>query len=200
MNTKIILFLIVLLVIGYVFTTSIENFSFEDGMLVFTRLNGSLIKKYKINSIYTISDKDVQNLFKKDNTIRVFIPPNHSANIIYKLKNGGYTRTVELPEGAHDLQYNFKNDKEVIDQIESRIVSPYTSNKILVVNRAGETLFTLNDDSSINWSTIYTDYGLDDYYVVYPSGRRMYYRKYKSYPRHRYYRKRPGTPPRRRVI
>lgn len=204
MNTRIILFLIILLVIGFVFNMPVENFSFEDGMLVFTRLNGSLIKKFKINSNMNISSNDVQNLFSTDNTIRLWVPPNHTVNVIYKLKNGGYSRTIEFPEGAHDLKNNFEGN-EFIEHIESRstyTVSPGTKssgNKILVVNREGETLLTSDIDSNINWDLIYTDYGLDDYYVVYPWGRRLYYyynypyyRNYRNYRKYRKYRKFPG--------
>jgi hypothetical protein len=172
------------------------------------RLNGSLIKKFKIDSLVNISDREVQNLFKKDNTIRVCIPPNHSVNVIYKLKNGGYSITVELPEGVHDLKNNLKGDKE-IEQIDARTtytvshVAASSGNKILVFNKEGDILFTSDTDSNINWDVIYTYYGLDDYYVVYPWGRRMYYyynypyyRKYRKYPRYR----RPCSYRRRRVL
>jgi hypothetical protein len=194
MNTRIGLFLLVLLVAGYIYYSPVENFSFEDGMLVFKRLNGSLIKKIKIDSFYTMSGKDIENLFKKDETIRVYVPPNHTVQVIYKLKNGGFSRTVDLPDGAHDLKNKLKDGKEIIDQIDARIsytVSPGAKlgpgvNKILVVDKAGETLFTSDSDANINWDLIYTDYGLDDYYVVYPWGRRLYY--YYNYPFYRKYR------------
>ncbi len=209
MNPKIILYLIVLLIVGYVFYMSVEHFTFEEGMLIFKRLNGSLIKKFKINSYINIYNKDIQNLFKNDNVIRIWIPSNHLVNIVYKLKNGGYSRTIELQEGVYDLKNTLNNDKEIIEEIEAKILHnlPITSNsennKILVVNKAGQILFTTDTNSRINWDLIYTDYGLDNYYVVYPWGRKLYYyynypyyrnyrnyRRYPRYKRHRLYHKR----------
>jgi hypothetical protein len=51
-------------------------------------------------------------------------------------------------------------------------------NNIIVINRRGETLFTTDMDYNINWDTIYNNYGLDDYHIVYPGGiRRLHHHR-----------------------
>jgi hypothetical protein len=65
-----------------------ENFSeSEEGMLIFRRLNNSLIKKYKIGSFITLDNNEFKLLFKLDNVVRIIVPSKHSVRIIYKEKD-----------------------------------------------------------------------------------------------------------------
>jgi hypothetical protein len=193
MNIKFYVIVFIVITLLYLCLSNVEHFWTEEGMLVFKRLNGSLIKKFKINTSINLSDSDITNLFKKynDPTIRIIIPPNHDAQLIYRLKSGGYSNTIDLPNGTHDIRLNIRD--QILDQIDVTLNYQVTGNNIIVVNKLGETLFTTNSESNINWDSIYTDYGLDDYYIVNPWGRRVYY--YYNYPYYYRYRRFPYSSP-----
>ena len=87
MNTKILLFIIIIVGFFLIFSST-ENFmDLDSNMIEFTKLDGSLIKKFKIGSSNSLYDNDVLDLFKHDEVIRVNIPNNYSVSIIYKFKN-----------------------------------------------------------------------------------------------------------------
>jgi hypothetical protein len=174
---------------------------FEDGILKFTRLDGSLIRKIKIGSVYSFYDKDVTSLFKQDKIIRVYLPIGYTARIIYKFKDGkGFAETIDLEHGAHDIKME-RGDNKIIDQIEAKSISGLNiipNQKIIVTNSNGarpglpgptasrDIIYSFNNEDQIDWNLIYTDYGLDNYYVVSPWGRRLFY--YTDYPTYRRYR------------
>lgn len=194
MNTKLLnLFLFIILIVIGLWQMNKEMFSeFEDGILKFTRLDGSFIKKFKIGSVYSLYDKDVTNLFKQDKVIRVYIPIGYTARIIYKFKDDkGFAETIDLDHGAHDIKM-LKGDDKIIDQIEAKSktglnVPLAPGQKIVVTNSAGDIIYSFDGEDQIDWNLIYTDYGLDNYYIVSPWGRRLFY--YTDYPTYQHYRR-----------
>ena len=56
----------------------------NSNMIEFTRLDGSLIKKIKIGSSYSLYDYEIINFFKQDDIIRINIPISYYVKIIYQ--------------------------------------------------------------------------------------------------------------------
>ncbi len=198
-----IIFLLVLLII-YVISECFNKETFsesEEGMLIFNRLNNSLIKKYKIGSFTSINEVDFKQLFRQDNVIRIIVPSAHSVRIIYKEKGtDNYSKTIDLPEGSHDLS-KFTDDDEIAqidasneildkNEIDQSTIEQdeNLSKKVYVTNSENEILYISSNLDYLNWDWIYGYYGLGDYYINYPWGRSIYY--YRNYPR--WYRYRPS--------
>jgi hypothetical protein len=87
------------------------------------------------------------------------------------------------PEPNSDPNPEPNQDPSQTDTTHYPIVS--NSNQILVVNRYGNIIYKTFDGFPIDWANIYMDYGLDNYYMIYPWGRRLYY--YWNYPYYRNY-------------
>lgn len=193
MNIKLLnLFLLTIIILIALWYMNLEMFSeFEDGIIKFTRLDGSLIRKIKIGSVYSLYDKDVMNLFKQDKVIRLYLPVGYTTRIIYKFKNeNSFAETIDLEHGAHDIKME-RGDNKIIDQIEAKSISGLNvalnpGQKIIVTNSDGDIIYSFNNEDQIDWNLIYTDYGLDNYYVVSPWGRRLFY--YTDYPTYHHYR------------
>jgi hypothetical protein len=103
---KLILLLLILLLCVYCSQT-IETF-ITPQMVVFTRLDGSLIKSFRIITNYSIYDSELEHLFRRDKVIRVNIPSFYSIRVIYK-KNDEFVRTLNLPNGSYDLNKHMNN-------------------------------------------------------------------------------------------
>jgi hypothetical protein len=101
----------------------------DSNMLVFRKLDDSLIRMYKIGSSYSLYDNDVEQLFKNDDVIRIQIPLNYEATVIYKLDNGNFAKTLQFPFGSYDLKKKF-NDKN-ISQINVKNVFGYNQGPLL---------------------------------------------------------------------
>ncbi len=200
MKYTLILFLVLLII--YVISECFNKEAFsesEEGMLIFNRLNNSLIKKYKIGSFTSIDDVDFKLLFRQDNVIRIIVPPAHSVRVVYKEKGtNNYSKTIDLPEGSHDLS-KITDDDEIaqIDAsneiLEKNEIDQATieqdedlSKKVYVTNADNEILYISSDFDYLNWDWIYRYYGLGDYYINYPWGRNIYY--YRNYPNWNRYR------------
>ena len=127
-------FILLLLVIVYVFFNyDFENFyQFENNMLIFTRLNNSLLKKFNIGSSLILDSNDLKLLFKVDDIVRMIVPPYNSVRIIYKNKDS-FTKTLELSEGSHDLAKIINNQE--ISQIEAFYNSIYVNDVFYVPTR-----------------------------------------------------------------
>lgn len=178
-NCRQIYFVTVLILIITIFVLSnniVEGFYNFNDMVEFTKLDDSLIRRYKIGSSYNLYDSDVLNLFRNDQVIRIKIPINYVAKIIYKYNdnNKGFAKTIELIEGNYDIKKSM-GDK-TIDQI-------------IIKN--------INNSNLIYRDPIYPRY--DYYYQRYDYPRYNYprydyprynypiYRPfYNSYPRHQY--------------
>ena len=186
-----ILVLLIILLTAYVICECmlIEKFTeSEEGMIIFNRLNSSLIKKYKINNFITLDDKDFVLLFKLDNVIRIIIPTSHTVRIIYKEKDSNsFTKTIMMSKGSYDLARYIDNQEisqiDVFNEIEQNIVKEDEdiTQKVYFTNSNNDILYISRDLDYLNWDWIYNYYGLDDYYINYPWGRNIYY--YRSYPR-----------------
>lgn len=183
MNSKIVVILIILAILFYYCYVSIEYFS-EYGMIVFERLDGSLIKKFKIGETIGFDNMDIKNLFKNNTEIKIILPPDYSAEVIYKQKYSNRLESEIMIKSYGIISKQLDNDW-LIEQINIKYNNPQ-NNKIIVINRQGYTLFTTDIDSNINWDDIYSNHGLDDYYIVYPEGRRTlyYYNNHPSYRNH----------------
>lgn len=128
-NCEKIYFITVIILIMTIFFLSrniLEGF-YDTDMLEFTRLDDSLIRRYKIGSSYNLYDSDVFNLFRNDDVIRIKIPFNYVAKIIYKYKddNKGFAKTIELVEGNYDIKKTIGN--KIIDQIIIKNLSSYNN-------------------------------------------------------------------------
>lgn len=177
------LMLLTILIYIFIFYNKTESFSFEDGMLVIKNIDNKLIKKYKILTNLTIYEDELKHIFKNIRIARFYVPNNYYLIAKYNKKY------VELPHGIHDIKYN--EDGDIISQVEIKIRS--LNNNVYVIDRIGNVIFRTNLSDRINWDYIYNDYGLNDYYVVYPWGRRLYsyhthpnYRRSTRYPLRRY--------------
>ena len=109
--------LILIITISVLSNNIVEGFYDFNDMIEFTKLDDSLIRRYKIGSSYNLYDSDVINLFRNDQVIRIKIPINYIAKIIYKYNdsNKGFAKTIELIEGNYDIKKSI-GDK-TIDQI-----------------------------------------------------------------------------------
>ena len=127
-------FILLLLVIVYVFFNyDFESFyQYENNMLIFTRLNNSLLKKFNIGSSLILDNNDLKLLFKVDNVVRMIVPPYNSVRIIYKNKDS-FTKTLELSEGSYDLAKIINNQE--ISQIEAFYNSIYVNDIFYVPTR-----------------------------------------------------------------
>ena len=128
-NCEKIYFITVIILIMTIFFLSrniLEGF-YDTDMLEFTRLDDSLIRRYKIGSSYNLYDSDVFNLFRNDDVIRIKIPFNYVAKIIYKYKddNKRFAKTIELVEGNYDIKKTIGN--KIIDQIIIKNLSSYNN-------------------------------------------------------------------------
>lgn len=191
MNSKLILFLIIL---GIVFLFTIIPIEFFDGldtdMLEFRRLDGSLIRKLKIGSSYDLWDSEVLNLFKQDQVIRVIVPLNYELTLVYKYKDKskGYGKTVILPAGSADIKKEM--DDKIISQLSVKnIYGLNTNNTVVIRNPAGDILLRTGINDIINWDNIYTTYGYNDYYLYYPTGPIRYHYYHGPNYRNKYYRR-----------
>ena len=193
MSTKILLFIIIIVGIFLIFSST-ENFmDLNSNMIEFTKLDGSLIKKIKLGSSNSLYDNDVLDLFKQDEVIRVHIPNNYSVSTIYKFKNtNNFAKTVELADGFYDIQKSF--DDKIISQIDIRnnlglnqnIISDTDMQYVMVRNYYGDILYRNNVNYPIDWDQIYSQYGYDNYYVNYPTGIISPYYYY-NHPRYKLY-------------
>jgi hypothetical protein len=117
-----ILFILLLCICIYLLVNSelMEQFLniYGSNMIEFTRLNGSLIKKFKISSSLSLYDREVINLFNQDDIIQINIPKTYFVKIIYKFKNAskGFGQTIKLTEGVYDI-HKYINNK-IIYQID----------------------------------------------------------------------------------
>jgi hypothetical protein len=127
-------FILLLLVIVYVFFNyDFENFyQFENNMLIFTRLNNTLLKKFNIGSSLILDNNDLKHLFKVDNMVRMIVPPYNSVRIIYKNEDS-FTKTFELSEGSYDLAKIINNQE--IYAIEAFYNSIYVNDIFYVPTR-----------------------------------------------------------------
>lgn len=168
-NCRQIYFVTVLILIITIFILSnniVEGFYDFNDMVEFTKLDDSLIRRYKIGSSYNLYDSDVLNLFRNDQVIRIKIPINYIAKIIYKYNdsNKGFAKTIELIEGNYDIKKSI-GDK-TIDQI---IIKNINNNLIY------------SDPYSIY------NYPYPRYNYYYPRYNYPAYRPfYNPYPRHQY--------------
>jgi hypothetical protein len=111
-------------------------------MIEFTRLDGSLIKKIKIGSSYSLYDYEIINLFKQDDIIRINIPISYYVKIIYKFKNvsKGFGQTIELNEGSYDIN-KYINDK-IIYQIDIQQVFQPNFKDLIITDNVGGNIYT----------------------------------------------------------
>ena len=170
---RLCLMLLTVFIFIYVFLNITESFLFEEDMLVIKNLDNKLIKKYKIMSNLTIYEDEINKIFKNNKIARFYVPNNYYLTVKYNSK------IILLQQGQHDLKY-VDNDK-TITQIEIRTQN--LNDNIFVNDRVGNVIFRPNLFERINWDYIYDDFRLDNYYVVYPWGRRLY--NYNNYPNYR---------------
>ena len=191
MKTKILLFIVICIIWFVIKYLPIEQFMniYNENMIEFTRLDDSLIKKFKIGSSNSFYDQEVLNLFRQDEVIRINIPENYTVKIIYKFKNAskGFAKTIELPSGSYDISKTINN--KIIYQIDVRNsfgLNVKTSN-LIIRDPDGEIIYSGPEYIDIDWDTIYTDYGYDDYYIYYPSTNKVNTYYYYNYPRYKLY-------------
>jgi hypothetical protein len=144
-----------------------ESFDGLSDMLEFTKLDDSLIRRYKVNSGYNLYDTDINNLFRNDDVIRMKIPMNYGVKVIYKFKDSskknGFAKTLEFPEGSYDIKKTI-GDK-IIDQI-------------IIKN-----LYGLNNNYLVDYP-VYRPYYNQPYRPYYNHFYRPYYKHpYRSYHR-----------------
>ena len=89
----------------------------NSNQLIFTRLNGTLIKSYNINLSYILNNDELMNLFT-NNTIKINIPINYSAIIKYNYINNPTinSKIIQLPSGIHYIYKSINNN--IINEID----------------------------------------------------------------------------------
>jgi len=193
MKTKILLFVLIIIILFVVNYSPIEQFinTYNSNMLEFTRLDNSLIKKIKIGSSSSLYDQEVLNLFKNDDVIRINIPDNYTVRIIYKFKNEskGFGKTINLNTGSYDISKTIGN--KIIYQIDISNIQGLNENinlnEIFIKDTNGEIIYSGPDYVPINWDLIYANYGYDNYYIYYPSSNVIKTNYYYNFPRYKMY-------------
>ena len=142
MKFKILVILLLCICIYLINSNSIEQFMNNSNMIEFTRLDGSLIKKIKIDSSYSLYDYEIINFFKQDDIIRINIPISYYVKIIYKFKNvsKGFGQTIELNDGSYDI-HKYINDK-IIYQIDIQQVFQPNFKDLIITDNVGDNIYT----------------------------------------------------------
>jgi hypothetical protein len=111
-----ILIIILIIIVAIWVKYNMEYFSDLD-MITFEKLDGSLIKKFKIGSSFSLYDSEIKNLFKDERIIRMIVPSSYNAKIIYKFSDGkGFAKTMDYSEGSYDIRE--KVDNTIMTQID----------------------------------------------------------------------------------
>lgn len=186
-----ILFFLIIIIFLIIFNYPyIDNFfNLDSNSIEFTRLDGSLIKKVKVELSISLYDQEVLNLFTKNNVIKINIPDNYMVQIIYKLKNESksFGKTVNLLSGIYEIsklienkqifQINIINNNEIIND----------PNDLLIRDNDGNIIYSSPEIIPIDWDIIYTNFGYDDYYIFYPSTNILKTDYYLNHPRYKLY-------------
>ena len=104
-----------------------ENFiNIDSTNIRFTNLNDVLIKSFNINSVYSLYDNKLKDLFI-DDIIRIHIPYNYSVSIRYSLINDPsiIAKVIELPYGSYDI--NKQTSNKIINQIDIKNMIYYNN-------------------------------------------------------------------------
>ena len=182
MKFKILFILFLCICIYLVNSNSIEEFMniYNSNMIEITRLDGSLIKKIKVGSSYSLYDYEVIKLFTQDDIIRINIPNSYYVKIIYKFKNEskGFGQTIELYEGSYDI-HKFINNK-IIYQIDIQQVIQPNFKDLIITDNIGYNIY--RDPYFIRIDSDYIPYSRNIYNSNYPLIPYYNYPRYNLYP------------------
>lgn len=191
MKTTILLFIVICIIWFVINYLPIEQFMniHNENILEFTRLDDSIIKKVKIGSSNSFYDQEVLNLFRQDDIIKINIPKNYTVKIIYKLKNESkeFAQIIRLSSGSYNIPKTINS--KVIYQIDIHNLFGLNvkPSELSITDPDGDLIYSGPENIDINWNTIYTDFGYDDYNIYYPSANKVKTYYYNNYPRYKQY-------------
>jgi len=135
---KIILLAIIIGLIIFILSncfSSKETFiDIYSNVITFTQTDGIIIKTFDIKSVYSLYNKNLNELFNYNDIIKINIPLNYSVTLKYSFKNNPsiISKTIELTHGTYDI-IKSTSDK-IINQIDIKNMIGYNNELLATSN------------------------------------------------------------------